>query len=284
MKPVSARSKPGAYAVATVARAFAILGAFSDGAPSLALREIIVRTRFHKATAFRFLSALTDLGFIHKDNETGHYSLGFQLIQLGELAKAQNIVVRTARPVMQRLRDDIGETVFLSMRAGDYRVYVEQAESRQDIRRVAQIGDRKPLYFGSTGRVFLSAFSEAELEGYFARTPMKKLSKATIADAPSIRLELESIRKRGGIADGGDESGTGGSSVSGAIHAPDGTIAAVMSVSMPAFRCTATLRRKATLLLRGALEDVSRQLRASGEGRNSASGATRAGRLYVSRP
>lgn len=257
-------AKSGVYAVATVARAFTILDAFADGATELALRDIIGRTGLHKATAFRFLSALADIGFIHKDSRTGAYSLGFRLVRLGELAKAQNIAVKAAVPAMQSLRDRIDETVYLSVRVDDYRVYVEQAESRQDVRRVARLGDRKPLYFGSAGRIFMMEMSDDELDAYFSRTVMSKQSEFTIADPKSIRRELANIRKRGGIAEGGDESGTGGSSVSGAIYGPDGKIAAAMSISIPAFRCTPTVRKKAATMLREAIDRATDSLEAKG--------------------
>ena|SRR5437868_9539013 len=110
------------YAVSSLDRAIDILEAFSLRRPELGLKEIAAATGLHKATAFRLLAGLCRRGLVIKHGATGAYRLGFKLIGLAEIAKVPGGLVAEALPVMRALRDALDETVYLSVRAGDWRV------------------------------------------------------------------------------------------------------------------------------------------------------------------
>jgi len=58
-----------------------------------------------------------------------------------------------ARPVLERLRDDSGESVQLYVRDGDERVCLVSLESRHELRTIVAEGARLPLAAGSAGRL-----------------------------------------------------------------------------------------------------------------------------------
>ena len=54
---------------------------------------------------------------------------------------------------MERLRDQIGETVSLYVRDGFERIRIQAVQSREAVRRVAPVGVRLPLYVGASSKV-----------------------------------------------------------------------------------------------------------------------------------
>jgi hypothetical protein len=78
-------SYPGTQAVA---RAIALLKAFSDAQPEWTLNELAHATGLNKTTAFRLLSALEAEHLVMRNPLSGAYRLGMELIALGGVGDA----------------------------------------------------------------------------------------------------------------------------------------------------------------------------------------------------
>src|SRR5690606_2684690 len=88
-----------------------------------------------------------------------------------------------ARPVMTRLRDEIGETVLIARRAGTSAYCVERVESLKPVRLQFDPGQAMDLHAGSVARILLSAMPAAErrryVEGISAELPGAHLTMLT---------------------------------------------------------------------------------------------------------
>ena len=58
--------------------------------------------------------------------DNGTYALGIRLLELGNLVKSRINIREVALPLMQRLHEELGESVNLGIRHEDEIVYVEQ--------------------------------------------------------------------------------------------------------------------------------------------------------------
>ena len=101
--------------------------------------------------------------------DSGRYKLGLRLLGWGEKAGEGTELVEVARPVLEGLRDESGESVQLYVREGDRRVCVAAVERvGGGLRDMVPVGSVLPLDQGSGGTVLL-AWSEnggtAEFEG-----------------------------------------------------------------------------------------------------------------------
>src|SRR5690349_14339709 len=135
--------------------------AFDQERSTLSLATIAMRANLSKPTAFRILASLRQRGFVNQTAE-GEYELGYEIVRLAAVRKRQTNVWEEARPHMQRARDAVNETVLLCVRVDDDRLVLDQVESTRDIRRVAKIGERVPLYVGASSRALLAGLSDAE--------------------------------------------------------------------------------------------------------------------------
>jgi DNA-binding IclR family transcriptional regulator len=136
--------------VGVLDKAVTILGALEQG--PLALAGLVEATGISRPTAHRLATALERHGMERRDAE-GRFALGLRLVALGRAAAGDLSVVAVARPSLERLREETGESVQLYVRDGDRRVCALSLESPHGLRTIVALGASLPIDRGSAGRV-----------------------------------------------------------------------------------------------------------------------------------
>jgi DNA-binding IclR family transcriptional regulator len=251
-KAADAGKASNAYSIGVLTRAINVLSAFGHARPQLGLSEIVLAVRLPKTTVFRLLSSLVERNFCEFDSETGKYSLGFELVRLADIRRRQTNVHDVAIPVMRDIRNEVNETVILSVRSGDFRVHIDFVEGLHPMRRMADLGVRAPLYAGAASKVLLAGMEDDDIESYLARTKLTALQKTTITDKNMLWREIRAIRKRG-YAESKGEIFRGGGALAAPLKDFSGKTVAVMDILTPEHRYTPQHRERCiALLLNGA--------------------------------
>jgi len=241
-----------AYSIEVLTRAINVLSAFGHAHPELSLSEIVTVVRLPKTTVFRLLSSLVERDLCEFDPQSGKYSLGFELVRLADIRRRQTNVHDVAIPVMRDIRNEVNETVILSVRSGDFRVHIDFVEGLHPMRRMADLGVRAPLYAGAASKVLLAGMEDDDIESYLARTELAPLQKTTITDKTVLWREIRTIRKRG-YAESKGEIFTGGGALAAPLKDFSGKTVAVMDILTPENRYTSQHRERCiALLLDGA--------------------------------
>jgi IclR family acetate operon transcriptional repressor len=260
-KPPSApNSKPGnPYSIEVLNRAIDVLSVFSHARPSLSLAEIVQAVRLPKSSVFRLLSSLAARGLCEIDSQTKKYGLGFELLRLADIRRRQSKVHDVAIPVMREIRDEVNETVILSVRSGDSRVHIDFVEGLHSLRRMADLGVGAPLYAGAASKVLLAGMEDDEIQVYLDRTDLTAFQKSTITDPNVLWREIRSIRKRG-YAESKGELFAGGGALAAPIKDYSGKTVAVIDILTPEHRYTAQHRERCIKFLLGGARRVSERL------------------------
>lgn len=217
--------------VRSVERALDILLCFTAGT-DLAMSEIAERVGLHKSTVHRMLATLEEKGFIARDSASDRYRLGMRIWELSTHLSNYDDPAILLLPEMERLRDQLDETVSLYVRDGEDRLRIQAVQSGQAIRRVAPVGARMPLYVGASSKVLLAFAAEAEREAVMAA----KSWPASVSRKQFME-QLEEIRRLG-YATSVEERESGAAAVAAPIFHRSGRLAAALSVSGPASRLT----------------------------------------------
>jgi DNA-binding IclR family transcriptional regulator len=255
-QPGKARSP---YSIEVLNKAIDIIGVFSHEHPSLSLRQVVAATRLPKTTVFRILSTLVDRQLCEFDPDSEQYSLGFSFLRFGDIRRRQANVHAEALPVMRAIRNELNETVVLSIRTGDSRVHIDFVEGLHPMRRMAELGVHAPLYAGAASKVLLAGMEDDELELYLARTELSAFQKATITDKRTLRQELRKIRTQG-FAESKGELFTGGGALAAAIRDFHGKTVAVIDILTPEHRYTPEHRETCIKLLLDGVATISGRL------------------------
>ncbi|HMW31201.1 MAG TPA: IclR family transcriptional regulator, partial [Plasticicumulans sp.] len=208
-----------------------LLDAIAANNNPVSLKVLSAETGLHPSTAFRILASLAEHGFVERSS-SGHYRLGVKLLQLGSRVQGRLDIRREARPIMEWLRNETGETVNLIVREGDEVVYVERVVPNRMMRVEQMIGGRAPLHVTAVGKLFLAeGGAEACLE-YAARTGLPSCTPHSITDPTALWRSVKNALQQGYALDD-QEAELGVGCIGVPIRDSTNHIVAGISVSAP---------------------------------------------------
>ncbi|MFS0840479.1 IclR family transcriptional regulator [Paenibacillus sp. 1P03SA] len=216
--------------VRAVERALDVLLCYTD-ATELTLTEISSKVSLHKSTVYRLLASLEAKGFLVRESDGDKYRLGFSIWELAAHLSQSDDPGMILLPEMERLRDQVNETISLYVRDGRERVRVQAVQSNHAIRRVAPVGARMPLFVGASSKVLL-AFGEAEVQ----EQAMLEAELAGILREPFLQ-QLHETRKAG-YATSVEEREPGAAALAAPVFNRAGKLVAALAVSGPSNRLT----------------------------------------------
>jgi IclR family transcriptional regulator, acetate operon repressor len=242
--------------VQSLERAFAILETMADAGGVISLSQLASDAELPLPTIHRLVRTLVDLGYVRQE-ASRQYSLGPRLIRLGETTS--RMVGRWARPHMERLAHELGESVNLAMLDGDQVVYVGQVmASRNSMRMFTEVGRRVLPHSTGVGKAIMAELDPADVRALLARTGMPARTEHTITDPDEFVAELARTRQRGYALDEGEQE-VGVRCV--AVAVPDSPQPLALSVSGPLPRMTEDFVARATGPLHDAADAISREMR-----------------------
>ena len=101
------------------------------------------------------------------------------------------------RPLVKSLRLQINETASFFVRDGWLLEAIVTETAEQSLRYSISVGTRSPLHCLAAGKALLAHLSDAELDAYFAQTPLERFTPSSIVDVAQLRAELAEIRATG---------------------------------------------------------------------------------------
>jgi IclR family acetate operon transcriptional repressor len=151
----SERREEGAVAepsTRTVERALALLATICErGSANLA--DSARDCDLAPSTALRLLRTLETTGFVSREEVGGTYRPGARLIQLGAQALSNGSLIDLAKPTMEKLVAETGESVYLSVEGhGGTALYIGIVEGTHSVRHTSWVGRTVPLGKSAAGR------------------------------------------------------------------------------------------------------------------------------------
>ncbi|MGO1121173.1 IclR family transcriptional regulator [Rhodovibrionaceae bacterium A322] len=216
------------------ARSIALLQLIADSDPAPRLQDLLAASGLSRPTLYRLLAALEAERLVVQGKDKG-YRPGPRLVHLARKALDVSDVRAAARPGLEALRDETGETVHLALRSGGELVYIDKIESQAAVRMASVIGTRVPFHSSGVGKAYLAALAPAEAESLMAQLDLQPITPFTTTDLSRLRHQVESCRHKGFIFDD-QENETGIVCYGAALLDEGGRPAATVSVSVPLFR------------------------------------------------
>lgn len=242
------------YANGSLERGAAIVECVGNANDPLTLTEIASATGLSRPTAFRLLAVLCRLGFVHKDKDSGTYSLGYKVYGIGRSSRRYESIARDSRPILRRLAYDLGQTTFLVVLQGAQAVCYDKVEPPEGLRLHTSIGMRVDAHATSTGKVLLAGRPLEEVRQIYRAHPLYRHTDRTITSLAGLLSELRAIREQGYAVDRG-ELLPGIESLAVAVETTIGTPFMAISVTGPVHTLAGrTLRGKVDRLHRAQRE------------------------------
>lgn len=223
-------TKQETSSIQVIDRLTAVLEAIARNRDPVSLKVLAAETALHPSTAFRILASAIENGLVAREGSS--YRLGIRLLQLGSRVASHRDLRREARPLMESLRDQIGETVNLTVRQGDEVVYLDRALPERMMRVEQRIGSRAPLHVTAVGKLMLGEGSEAACREYAHRTKLPGYTRYSFTDEEQLVQHVSGC-VRAGFAYDDEEAETGVGCIGVLVHDDGGQIVAGLSISAP---------------------------------------------------
>jgi DNA-binding IclR family transcriptional regulator len=249
---VGRTGQPSLERVASTQRSLEILGVLETGGV-LGTNEIARRMATTPSTVSRQLGTLSEARFVEQVAGSGQYRLGIRVVELANALLAQLDVRTVARPFLESLVVDIGETATLSVPGDPDAITVDFVPAQRQIQGVAHLGRPSIAHATAAGKVML-AFT-----GATPRTPLVRYTDWTITDADALAAELASIRRRG-WAEACEEREPELNAIAAPVFASSGSLAGIVALQGPLPRFGRAAARRAVRLLLPATGAISREL------------------------
>ena len=215
--------------VTSVERALTIRELLAGKSHGMSTSDLSRRIRVPKSSTSYLLRTLVTRGYVSRDAETGHHTLGIRLLSLGGQAmqglELRDIAMPHLRHVVERTHLD---THLAILDHGDA-VYVERIESPGFIKMATWIGRRMVPHVTGVGKALICCHDRAAVEEIIAIHPLKPITRNTITTLPRLMAELEKTRQRGYAID--DEHEARVRCLAAPVFAATGEVVAAIGVS-----------------------------------------------------
>jgi DNA-binding IclR family transcriptional regulator len=223
------------YLVPGLARGLQLLASFTRENPELTGAELSRQLDLPRASVFRLLQTLEQLGYVERAGDTTRYKLSIGVLRLGFEYLASMELTEYARPILDDLCSLTGLSSHLAVRDGREVVVVAKAVGRSVMFNSIQVGARLPAHATVLGRILLGGLSMADLSELYSDQPLQAFSPQTPNSLTTLKELIDADVQRGyAISEGGYETGI--STVAAPVFDEHGKVKAVVNVTVSANR------------------------------------------------
>ncbi len=131
-------------------------------AKPLGVTEIANQTMLPKATVHRLLKALEHFQLVEMEPVSKKYKISWGVLPYAKSYLSSLDIRAIAEPMMQRVREELQQSVNLYIAHGEHRVCIERLTADQPLRSDVRVGTVYPIFRGASGKIFAAYLKEEE--------------------------------------------------------------------------------------------------------------------------
>jgi len=229
------KRKPGNL-VQTIERISSILDVLGKFPRGISVGELSEKVGLPRGSTHRLLSSLVYFDFVSQNKSTKDYHLGFKLVELGSLLINQIDFRNEARPFIQELAEETGETIHLAVLDHDEVLYIDKVALNQTgLQMMSRVGLRMPVHSTSVGKILTAYLAKDKLDRIIYENDLSRRTSNTITDVSLFKEHLKNVRACGYAIDD-EENEEGIRCVAAPIRSANGEVLAALSISGPSVR------------------------------------------------
>ncbi len=150
-----------------------------------------------KSSLHALLGTMISTNLVRYDEDTNRYGLGPLVWELATAFSQKLQLVPTALPHLERLSENLKETVQMALLDGSDIVYVAKSDSPRPVQLVSTVGSRLPAHATGLGKALLASLSLRRFERLYTTDDLPTFTAATIPSVTALLNELDATRRRG---------------------------------------------------------------------------------------
>ena len=174
----------------SVSKTLAILSTFDETTPMQRTSDIAMKLDMN-------ISTMLDWGFLERDDSTGFYYPGLEIVALAGAALQNNDVFRHAFPELQRLSYKYGVHGHMGIPRKTEVAHLISSSSERTMELFIPMGHRQPMYCCAMGRALLAYMPYAKAQDILKNSDLQKRTPETKVDLWEISQELIHTKQKG---------------------------------------------------------------------------------------
>ena len=223
-----------AFVVRALAKGLGMLSLFDSVHREWTLDEMVAELQLPRMTGYRMARTLQSAGYLVADRTSGRYRLGPALLASTYLSEGYAELVTIARPYMEALVEQTGESATLAVDVDGSAVCVDMVDSPRPHKREVAVGRVIGDTANAHGKMFAASLPDEERACVVA-TPHERLTPRTITDPDELAAELERAR-RDGVALDIEERNVGTCAVAAPVRDQVGRVIGSIGLVVPTGR------------------------------------------------
>ena len=179
----------------TVGKALAVLDKIAAFERPVRFSEILDVSEHPKATLYRLVQTLTSQGMLNYNDSDGNYVLGFRLVKLAHSAWRQSALGPIARPILDNLAFETGETLHLAQMDDGQVLYIDKRNAKTPVEMFSSAGKTGPGHCTGVGKAIMAYMPPVDQAKALTRQSFYPYTKNTIVTKKALKSELMEITK-----------------------------------------------------------------------------------------
>ena len=190
--------------VQSLGRAFSILEEVARHREGIGLADLSKLVSLHNSTTFHLAKTMVSLGYIRQEKESKRYRIGRPLFALAASALDEIEMVNVAKPVLEDLSRETGESSHFSVRMGDAVVVIARTGGPGAFQLADRVGVVRPAHCTALGKVMLASLSNDQFTRFLERVELKPSTEKSITEISTLLREIAEVRRTGVAYDEGE--------------------------------------------------------------------------------
>jgi len=183
--------------VKTAGRTLDLFEAFAREGKPLSLSQLARAIDAPVSSCFGIVRTLEARGYLYEVKaRAGYYPTNLLFEQARVIAGHDPLAERFV-PLLEKLRDQTGETVLLSKRLDQQALYLVVLDSLHSIRYSPKVGEFRPLHASASGKALLGNLAPALRSELLGAMKLPRVTSRTITSRAALEADLEQGRSRG---------------------------------------------------------------------------------------
>lgn len=189
-------------AVQSISRGFAVLEAVVAHDVPVGVTDLSRQCDLPVGTIHRLVQSLYELGYVDKD-ENSKYFAGPRLVRL--TGTRQKTVAAIAQPYLDRIAEELGETVAVGTLKGGFVVGIARTPGTRSIRIHTSIGVPSHPHASALGKLLLGQMPLEQIHHVLDHTHMPRFTPATITDRDALLSAIATAQDLGYAVNEGEQ-------------------------------------------------------------------------------
>ena len=242
--------------VQSLGRAFSILEEVARHREGIGLADLSKRVGLHNSTTFHLAKTLVSLGYMRQERDSKRYRVGRPLFALAASALDEIEMVNVARPILEDLSRETGESAHFAVRMGDAVVVIARTSGPGAFQLTDRVGVVRPAHCTALGKIILASLRPDQLKRFLERVELKPSTRKSITEPSALQRQIADIRREAIAFDDG-EFNAEVRCVAVPVYNFTGEVIGAMGISGPIWRMTDQAIQSRAKLVQAAASRLS---------------------------